>query len=117
MVRKTRREHLRLRFQPAKGSGVDNTVAVARVIAPVRMSWLRVTTPAGIFCVHRPRREVRSSVKGMLFESHGSHRCRAGPHACRPSDRLAAQDFGATVSRPRSASSEMAESGNSFLIC
>jgi hypothetical protein len=46
------RENLRFRFEPPKGSRVDNAIPVALKVVSVRMLRLRIPSPAGFFHVH-----------------------------------------------------------------
>src|SRR5260221_7825815 len=46
-------ENLRLRFQAAKGAGMDDTVTVALKVVAVGMRWLGMAASAGVFYAHR----------------------------------------------------------------
>ena len=56
MIRKTRGEYLRLGFQPAKSTRMDDAVAISRIFTAIGMWRLRITPPAGMLCAHSPRR-------------------------------------------------------------
>ena len=95
MVRIARSEYLRLGFEAAKRTRMDNPIAVTRVVTAVRVRRFGITPPAGSFGAHRPR-----SRSGDWFDGPLRH-IPAEPHEC--SGRRANQDFGESVSRPRSA--------------
>src|SRR5208282_556778 len=55
-------ENLRLRFQPAKGAGVDDTIAVALKVVAVGMRRLGMAASAGVFYAHRIVGEHKQSL-------------------------------------------------------
>jgi len=54
MIRVAGGENLRLGFQAPKRAGMDDAIAVTRVITAVRMRRLGVSPAAGVFRAHRP---------------------------------------------------------------
>jgi hypothetical protein len=54
MVRVARGEYLRLRFEAAKRAGMDDAIAVTRVVTAVRVGRLRITPAAGPLRARRP---------------------------------------------------------------
>ncbi len=59
MVGKTRGEDLRLGFEAAESAGVDDAIAVARIVIAVRMRRFGITAAARSFRAHGPRRVHR----------------------------------------------------------
>src|SRR5205085_10859820 len=59
-------EDLRFGFEAAKGTAMNDAVAVPRIGAAVGMLWLRKTAPAGFFHVHGPRSRRGGSCDGPL---------------------------------------------------
>jgi len=53
MIGVTAGENLRLRFQTAKGAGMDDTITVALKVVAVRMRRLGMAASAGVFYAHR----------------------------------------------------------------
>src|SRR6266850_409591 len=104
-------ENLRLRFEAPEGSRVDDAIAIARVNAAVGMLRLRVAPPTGIFPAHGPGGRSRNSFDGRLRKFPADPRAKLS--CATDSD----QDLGESASRPRSAASAIAVSGNSFLSC
>lgn len=97
VIGKPRGENLRFRFQAAKGAGMDDAVAVARVFTAVSVRRFREAPPEGSSRVQGPR-----CIGAKRF----------GDRNLRKTDRTRAnQDCGAIVPRPRSASSAMAVFG------
>src|SRR6266404_458247 len=47
------RENLRLRFQTAKGAGMDDTITVALKVVAIRMRRLGMSASAGVLYAHR----------------------------------------------------------------
>src|SRR6266576_2295294 len=94
MVRIARSEYLRLGFEASKRTGMDNPIAVTRVVTAVRVRWFGITLPAGSFCAYGRGRS------GDWFDGPLRH-IPAEPRKC--SGRRPNQDFGESVSRPRSA--------------
>src|SRR2546429_8245814 len=66
MVRVAGGENLGLGFEAAKGARMDDTVAVPRISAAVRMVRLGKTPSAGFFCAHGPRGRRGKSCDGPL---------------------------------------------------
>jgi len=60
MVRVTRGENLRLGFQSAKSTGMDDAVAVPRVGTAVRMGRFGIAPAARLFRAHRPGSRSRN---------------------------------------------------------
>lgn len=60
VVGEANREDLRLRFEPAKGAGMHDAVAVAGVVAAVRMRRLGIAAAARSGGAHGPRSECGS---------------------------------------------------------
>src|SRR5207249_11649469 len=95
MVRIARSESLRLGIEAAKRTGMDNPIAVTRVVTAVRGRLLGITPPAGPFGEHRP-----GSRTGDWFDGPLRH-VAAELREC--SARRANQHFAECVSRPRCA--------------
>src|SRR6266581_2451694 len=66
MVRIARSENLRLGFKAAKSAGMDDAIAVARVVTAVRMGRLRMAPAAGLFHAHRPGSKSGNRFDGPL---------------------------------------------------
>src|SRR5215831_19672583 len=67
MIGEARGEDLRFGFEAAKGTGMDDAVAVARVVVTIRMRRFGKTTAAGLPHVHgiRSERRVRHGNSGF----------------------------------------------------
>jgi hypothetical protein len=107
MIRETCGENLGLGFEPAERARMNDAVAVPRVFTAIGVCRLRMAPATRMLRVHRPGRQCRNLFDGLLREVS----------LARGQKDLVAYDFGASMSSPRSASSEMAGAGNSFLIC
>src|SRR5579859_4064672 len=59
-------ENLRLGFEAAESTRMNDAVAVPRIVAAIRMGQLRVTAPAGGFRMHGPRGQRGRSCDGPL---------------------------------------------------
>src|SRR6266576_1486236 len=94
MVRVAGGENLGLGFEAAKGARMDDTVAVPRISAAVRMVRLGKTPSAGFFCAHGPRGRRGKSCDGRSISIR---------KIARESLRGEHQVLGAIASRPRSA--------------
>jgi hypothetical protein len=110
MIGITNGEGLRLGFKAAEGAGMNDAIAIARVVGTIRMGRLGMTASAGIDGVHCPGSELRSQFDGRLRE-------RGISAAHRPQRSARDQEAGGRVSISRSASSEIGVFGKSFLIC
>ena len=88
-----RGEDLRFGFQASKGARVNDAIAVARVLAAIRVAGFGISAAARDFFAHGQRREW------SRIRDHPLRIC---------GERLKRQDFGASKSRPRSARSAMA---------
>ena len=128
MIGETHGKNLGFGFQAAKGPRVNNTIAVANIVIAVRMRRLSIATAPRILHIHCPWHAARQAMLSFdeklrwvrsrdcfvhltILERPPGNSQRANKPEIRP------QDFGARVPRPRSASSEIVESGNSCLIC
>src|ERR1700730_13456406 len=65
MIGETHGKNLGFCFQAAEGARVNNTIAVANVIAAVGVRGLNIATAARILDVHRPWRRPRRTVLGF----------------------------------------------------
>src|SRR5260370_8863936 len=66
VVGETRGEYLRLGFQAAECTGMNDAVAISRVFTAVRMCRLRITPPSRMLRAHTPGRQCRSFFEGLL---------------------------------------------------
>src|SRR6202023_153701 len=67
----TRGENLRLGFEPAESSRVNNTIAIARVLAAIGMWRFRIAASMRVFRIHGPGCKCRNSLDGPLRGGHG----------------------------------------------
>jgi hypothetical protein len=66
MVGVARGEDLRFGFEAAKRAGMNDAVAVSRVVAAVGMRGLRIAAAARLLGVHRPGSKSGNSIDGPL---------------------------------------------------
>src|SRR5262245_952079 len=87
MVRVAGGENLRFGFEAAKSTRVNDAVAVARVVAAVRMGRLRMTERTSVFRMHGPGGQRGKSCDGPLHLAPGKHSACALPRNIRTSAR------------------------------
>src|SRR5580704_12626565 len=66
MIRETRGENLRFRFQPAKRARVYDAIAVPRIFASISMRCIRIAPASRLIRVHGPRRESGKTIDASL---------------------------------------------------
>src|SRR5215469_560643 len=108
MIGITGGEDLRFCLEAAKGARMNDAVAVARVIATIRMGGFRIPPAARVLRPHRPGNKNWKLIDGPL-RICGQGRTEFSS--------VEIQDFAEIQSRPRSACSASGVSGNSFFTC